>query len=84
MSWSPSGNALENDDEALALHIYKEMAPLFFFEHQLPGTYKEVLKRRGVIDCALKRKGPMSLDDIASQYLDEILLALEPLMTWGK
>ncbi len=77
-------NALEVGDEAQALQIYKEMAPLFFFEHQLPGCYKEVLYRRGVIDCPLKRNGAMPLDDIASQYLDEILAALAPLMTWER
>jgi dihydrodipicolinate synthase/N-acetylneuraminate lyase len=76
-------NALEAGDEARATYIYKEMAPLFFFEHQLPGCYKEVLYRRGVIDCPLKRNGAMPLDDISSRYLDEILSALEPLMTWG-
>ncbi len=75
-------NALEAGDGERAMRIYKEMAPLFFFEHQLPGSYKEVLKRRGVIDCALKRGGPMPLDEIASRYLDEILAALEPLMSW--
>ncbi len=77
-------HALDSGDDAHALHIYKEMAPLFFFEHQLPGSYKEVLYRRGVIDCPLKRNGPMPLDDIASAYLDEILKGLAPLMTWGK
>ncbi len=74
--------ALEAGDQARAMHIYKEMAPLFHFEHQLPGSYKEVLKRRGVIDCALKRGGRMPLDEVASRYLDEILDALEPLMSW--
>lgn len=77
-------NALENEDDERALHIYKEMAPLFFFEHQLPGCYKEVLFRRGVIDCPMKRNGKMPLDEVASEYLDEILQALEPIMTWGK
>lgn len=77
-------NALEAGDETRAMHIYKEMAPLFFFETQLPGCYKEVLYRRGVIDCPLKRNGAMPLDGIASAYLDEILAELEPLMTWGK
>ena len=77
-------NALEGGDEARAMHIYKEMAPLFFFEHQLPGCYKEVLFRRGVIDCAKKRNGKMPLDEVSSKYLDEILGALEPIMTWGK
>ncbi len=77
-------NALENGDDARAQHIYKEMAPLFFFESQLSGCYKEVLKRRGVIDCAKKRNGDMPLDAIASEYLDRVLQDLEPLMTWGK
>jgi len=76
-------NALESGDEERAIYIYKEMAPLFFFEHQLSGCYKEVLYRRGVIDCPIKRNGKMPLDDISSKYLDDILKALEPLMTWG-
>ncbi len=74
--------ALEAGDQARAMHIYKEMAPLFHFEHQLPGCYKEVLYRRGVIDCLLKRNGKMPLDDISSKYLNDILKALKPLMTW--
>ncbi len=77
-------NALEGRDYDRAMHIYKEMAPLFFFEAQLPGCYKEVLKRRGVIDCAKKRNGDMYMDRVASDYLDRILTNLEPLMTWGK
>jgi len=77
-------NALEAGDESHAMTIYKEMAPLFFFETQLSGCYKEVLYRRGVIACPLKRNGAMPLDPIASQYLDEILAALAPLMTWGR
>ena len=56
----------------------------FLFEHQLPGCYKEVLYRRGIIDCPLKRNGKMPLDEIASKYLDDILARLEPLMTWKK
>ncbi|MDE0769818.1 MAG: dihydrodipicolinate synthase family protein [Opitutaceae bacterium] len=75
-------NALESGDEERAEVIYKEMAPLFFFESQLSGCYKEVLKRRGVIDSAKKRNGDMVLDEISSAYLDEILEKLEPLMAW--
>jgi len=60
------------------------MAPLFFFEHQLPGCYKQVLYRRGIIACPLKRNGAMPLDEIAAKYLDDILSGLEPLMTWGR
>jgi 4-hydroxy-tetrahydrodipicolinate synthase len=77
-------NALEKGDGARAKHIYKEMAPLFFYETQLSGCYKEVLYRRGVIACPLKRNGAMPMDEIASRYLDEILRDLEPLMTWKK
>ena len=77
-------NALESGDDERALHIYKEMAPLFFFETQLPGCYKEVLYRRGVIACPIKRNGKMPLDEISSRYLGNILEALEPLMSWGK
>jgi dihydrodipicolinate synthase/N-acetylneuraminate lyase len=77
-------NALEEGDEPRALQIYKEMAPLFFFEAQLNGCYKEVLYRRGVIDCPLKRNGALQLDEIASKYLDDLLKTLDPLMTWGK
>ena len=77
-------NALEKGDQARAMHIYKEMAPLFFFETQLGGCYKEVLYRRGVIACPLKREGPMPMDEVASKYLDQILKDLEPLTTWKK
>jgi 4-hydroxy-tetrahydrodipicolinate synthase len=77
-------NALEAGDETRTMHVYKEISPLFHFENQLPGCYKEVLKRRGVIASAYKRNGPMPLDDISSNYLDELLKGLEPLMTWGK
>jgi 4-hydroxy-tetrahydrodipicolinate synthase len=77
-------NALEEGDESRALHIYKELAPLFFFEAQVEGCYKEVLYRRGVIDCPLKRNGAARLDEIASNYLDDLLKALDPLMSWGK
>jgi len=75
-------NALEAGDRPGALAIYQAMAPLFFFEQQLSGCYKEVLYRRGVIDCPLKRNGPMPLDAVASTYLDEILDALAPFMSW--
>ena len=77
-------NALEAGDEEHATYIYKEMAPLFFFERQLRGCYKEVLYRRGVIDCPLKRNGAMLLDEVASKYLDDILDTLTPLMSWKK
>lgn len=75
-------NALEKGNREKAIYIYKEMSPLFFFESQTPGTYKEVLYRRGVIDCPIRRNVTSTIDEIASQYLDEILESLKPLMTW--
>ena len=77
-------NALEAGDAERTMHVYKEMSPLFHFETQLSGCYKEVLKRRGVIKSAYKRNGQMPLDEVSSKYLDELLAGLEPLMTWGK
>jgi 4-hydroxy-tetrahydrodipicolinate synthase len=75
--------ALEAGDEAGSMRIYKELAPLFFFESQI-FAYKEVLYRRGVISCPLRRNGAVRIDDIASRYLDEILKNLEPWMTWKR
>ena len=74
-------NALEKGDEAGYMHIYKEMAPLFFFENQV-SAYKEVLYRRGVISCPLRRNGAVRIDEISSRYLGRILRDLKPLMTW--
>ena len=76
--------ALESGDQDRAMFIYKELAPLYFFETQLSGCYKEVLYRRGVIECPISRNGRMPLDDISSRYLGEILQALDPLTTWGR
>ena len=70
-------NALEKGDETRAMQIYKDMAPLFCFEAQLNGCYKEVLYRRGVIACPLKRNGAMPMDDVASRYLNEIMKVLD-------
>ncbi|TVR57191.1 MAG: dihydrodipicolinate synthase family protein [Spirochaetaceae bacterium] len=74
--------ALESGDESAAIRIYKELSPLFFYEHQIPGCYKEVLKRRGVIEYAFKRNGQSAIDEIGSRYLDDVLDALRPLMRW--
>ena len=76
-------NTLESGDEEAAIEIHKEMAPLFFFEEQAPGVYKEVLRRRGVVECAKTRNGWTPLDAVASQYLDDILAGMQPLMSWG-
>jgi 4-hydroxy-tetrahydrodipicolinate synthase len=75
-------NALESGDNKTAMQVYKDMAPLFFYETQLPGLYKEVLKRRGVITCSATRNSTGNqYDAIGSKYLDEILAILKPYMT---
>jgi 4-hydroxy-tetrahydrodipicolinate synthase len=75
-------NALEAKDEKKAMQIYRDMAPLFFYETQLPGTYKEVLKIRGIIKCAASRnvlyRKP---DEIGAGYLNEAVSILKPYMT---
>ena len=74
-------NALESGDEKRAMCIYKDMAPLFFYETQLPGTYKEVLKRRGIINCSASRNSIYQKpDEIADKYITEVLAILKPYM----
>jgi 4-hydroxy-tetrahydrodipicolinate synthase len=76
-------NALEKGDQDRALRIYRDMAPLFFYETQLPGTYKEVLKKRGIISCAASRNSlNRPLDTAGSKYLDKCLALLKPHMAF--
>ena len=77
-------NALEAGDKARAKHIYGLMSPLFAIEMQCRGAiYKEVLRRRGVIESARSRNQPPALLDAEDhRALDEILQGLEPVMTW--
>lgn len=42
-------NALDSGDERLARNIYYRLLPLLNFEALLPGVYKAILKRRGII-----------------------------------
>lgn len=77
-------NALESGNHPLAMRIIGALAPLLFFSDQDPGYYKEVLRRRGVIQHAAKRNGEVTLDPIASAYLDEILDHLSLYMTTQK
>ena len=74
-------DALESGNNEKAMQIYKDMAPLFFYETQLPGTYKEVLKRRGIINCSFSRNNSNEKpDDTANKYLSDILGILKPYM----
>ena len=74
--------ALDSNMEGNAMQIYRDLAPLYFFETQLPGVYNEILHRRGVIECPAHRNGIVPIDKISSSYLDEILKSLEPWMSW--
>ncbi|MDR2303834.1 MAG: dihydrodipicolinate synthase family protein [Treponema sp.] len=75
-------NALEAKDKKKAVQIYRDMAPLFFYESQLPGTYKEVLKLRGIIKCAASRNMfYQKPDEIGAEYLNEAVAILKPYMT---
>ena len=75
-------NALEAKDQAEAERIYRLLLPLLSYETGYgPAIYKEVLRRRGVIECsAFRQTGGRVLDLFAHAELSAILSALEPLM----
>ena len=76
-------NALEEGDEKRAREIYRLLLPLLAFEVGYgPAVYKEVLRRRGVIDGSrFRQTGGRVLDDGSMVELDEILDDLRPLMS---
>ena len=76
-------NALERGDQEEARRVLNAVTPLFMYEHQMPGTYKRVLFKRGVIRCSRSRRG-MAPDEISEAFLDRILEELDPFLTWGK
>ncbi len=77
-------NALEAGDREEAKRIYGLVAPLYAIEEQCRGAiYKEVLRRRGVIESASARNAPPDrMDEQDHRALDDILADLEPLFTW--
>jgi 4-hydroxy-tetrahydrodipicolinate synthase len=76
-------NALEAGERDEAKRIYGALSPLFAFETQTKGSiYKEVLRRRGVVDSARSRNVADAWDDFDRSALEEILADLEPLFTW--
>lgn len=76
-------NALEAGDESGARQIFNRLLPLLNMEWLYGATvYKEVLRRRGVIDTATLRGPGMSLlDDYDHQELDLILSDISTLFT---
>ena len=75
-------NALEAGDQERSMRIVQSMAPMLFFQDQVPDCYKEVLKRRGVIEFSGRRNAQPMMDRIASDYLDLLVLNLDEFMTW--
>lgn len=75
-------NALEAGGTARAREIYRVLLPLLMFETGYgTAVYKEVLRRRGVIGCAVIRQpGGRTLDRFAMADLTAILDDLTPLM----
>jgi dihydrodipicolinate synthase/N-acetylneuraminate lyase len=77
-------DALEAGSLQEAKRVFGLMAPLFAIEEQCPGAiYKEVLRRRGVINLAHSRGASADIMDEQDHFaLDGILADLEPLFTW--
>lgn len=77
-------NALEANDWAEAKRLYGLLSPLYAIETQCHGAiYKEVLRRRGVIQSARSRNAPPNqMDEFDHRALDDILRDLEPEFTW--
>lgn len=75
-------NALEQGDQDRAKQIYRLILPLLSFEVGYgPAVYKEVLRRRGIIDCAsFRQTGGRVLDASAHVELDDILNDMTSLM----
>ena len=76
-------NALEAGDDALARSIYNRLLPLLNIEWLYGASvYKEVLRRRGVIESAtLRGPGMHTLDDFDHRELDQILADVSELFT---
>jgi 4-hydroxy-tetrahydrodipicolinate synthase len=76
-------NALESGDLVHARRLFNLLLPLLNYE-QMWGTvvYKEVLRRRGVIDNArVRAPGSQTLDEHNHRELDVILADMRPLLT---
>ncbi|MCC6625979.1 MAG: dihydrodipicolinate synthase family protein [Chloroflexi bacterium] len=75
-------NALESGDTAQARRLFNLLLPLLNYE-QMWGTvvYKEVLRRRGVIDSArVRAPGSQTLDEHNHRELDAILHDMRSLL----
>lgn len=76
-------NALEAGDEPRARGIYNRLLPLLNIEFMYSvSVYKEVLRRRGILECAAVRAaGAYPLDEADHRELDCILADVGQLFT---
>jgi 4-hydroxy-tetrahydrodipicolinate synthase len=71
---------LEAGETPEARQLFNRMLPLLNLEWMFSvALYKEVLRRRGVIETAFCRAAPASLDEYDLRELDVLLAELEPL-----
>jgi len=77
--------ALEAGDDELARQRFRLLLPLLTYEAMYSMVvYKEVLRRRGVIDNArVRAPGAAKLDEHNHRELDQLLRDLTPLLTAG-
>jgi dihydrodipicolinate synthase/N-acetylneuraminate lyase len=74
-------NALVGGDEAAARALFNRTLPLLNFEHMYAvAAYKEVLRRRGVIETSVCRGAPTTLDEYDLRELDVILAEIDALL----
>lgn len=73
-------DALESGDERRSRDLFNRLLPLLNFEARMPGVYKAVLKRRGVIASDyLRHHAGNPLDALDRQELDAILADMSDL-----
>lgn len=77
-------NRLERGDEAGAREVHRRLLPLITFENLYGvSAFKEVLRRRGVIDHAVVRSpGKRELDPVDADELITLLAEVGDLLTW--
>jgi 4-hydroxy-tetrahydrodipicolinate synthase len=73
-------NLIDAGDLQAARVLFNRLLPLLNFELMFSvALYKEILRRRGVIETAYCRAAPAQLDDYDLRELDALLADIEPL-----
>jgi dihydrodipicolinate synthase/N-acetylneuraminate lyase len=77
-------NLIEAGDMPAARALFNRALPLLNFEWMFSvALYKELLRRRGVIETSVCRAAPAELDELDLQELDAILEGVAPLFRVG-